>query len=170
MHTTFGGPGIMFTLVPLFIGIVFVFVIGSILIKAVQGVSEWSSNNSQPVLSENATVVSKRMDVHGSGEHSSTSYYTTFEILGGRRCEFEVSGAEYGLLAEGDTGHLRFQGSRYLTFNRVPIVPPSPVVPPDPVPANLVCEYCRSAIPAGSIKCISCGWTYQPKRMEVQSG
>lgn len=160
----------MFTLVPLFIGIVFVFVIGSILIKAIRGASEWASNNSQPVLTENATVVSKRIDVQGSSDHSSTSYYTAFEMSDGGRREFTVSGAEYGLLAEGDTGHLRFQGSRYLAFNRVPIVPSPPVVPPDPVPASLVCEYCRSAIPSGSIKCMSCGWTYQPKRMEVQSG
>ena len=32
--------------------------------------------------------------------------------------EFHVSGLEYGMLAEGDTGSLTFQGTRYLSFER----------------------------------------------------
>ena len=32
--------------------------------------------------------------------------------------EFQVSGIEYGMLAEGDTGELTFQGTRYLAFER----------------------------------------------------
>ena len=34
------------------------------------------------------------------------------------RMEFQVSGIEYGILAEGDTGELTFQGTRYLAFER----------------------------------------------------
>ena len=32
--------------------------------------------------------------------------------------EFLVSGTEYGMLAEGDSGELTFQGTRYLNFQR----------------------------------------------------
>ena len=32
--------------------------------------------------------------------------------------EFHVSGSDYGMLAEGDTGRLTFQGTRYLSFER----------------------------------------------------
>lgn len=33
--------------------------------------------------------------------------------------EFSVSGSEYGMLADGDKGNLSFQGSRYLSFERI---------------------------------------------------
>ena len=36
----------------------------------------------------------------------------------GERKEFHVSGKEYGLLAEGDSGKLTFQGTRYKGFER----------------------------------------------------
>lgn len=50
--------------------------------------------------------------------HTFTSYYVTFQVESGDRMEFAVSGMEYGLLAEGDTGDLTFQGTRYLNFQR----------------------------------------------------
>jgi hypothetical protein len=50
--------------------------------------------------------------------HHSTHYYVTFEVESGDRMELSLSGHEYGLLAEGDTGHLSFQGTRYLSFER----------------------------------------------------
>ena len=36
----------------------------------------------------------------------------------GDRMELRLSGAEYGMLAEGDRGRLTFQGTRYLSFER----------------------------------------------------
>ena len=53
-----------------------------------------------------------------NGYHTSTSYYATFEVESGDRMEFHLSGSEYGMLAEGDMGKLRFQGTRYLGFER----------------------------------------------------
>ena len=50
--------------------------------------------------------------------HISTSYYVTFQVESGDRMEFAVTGAEYGLLIEGDQGALTFQGTRYLGFQR----------------------------------------------------
>lgn len=77
-------------------------------------------------------MVGKRIDVthhqhanagdqtgaHGYHTTSSTSYYVTFQVESGDRMEFSVSGAEYGMLIEGDRGRLSFQGTRYLGFER----------------------------------------------------
>ena len=49
---------------------------------------------------------------------SSTTYYATFQVESGDRMELRLSGAEYGILAEGDRGRLTFQGTRYLSFER----------------------------------------------------
>ena len=50
--------------------------------------------------------------------HTFTSYYVTFQVESGDRMEFEISDMEYGMLAEGDSGELTFQGTRYLNFQR----------------------------------------------------
>ena len=52
------------------------------------------------------------------GHHTTSTYYVTFQFESGDRMEFSVDGSEYGLLAEGDTGNLCFQGTRYLSFKR----------------------------------------------------
>lgn len=79
-----------------------------------------------------AVIVAKRTDVsyhqhanagdmsgaHGFYTTSSTIYYVTFQVESGDRMEFHVSGLEYGMLTEGDTGRLTFQGTRYLSFER----------------------------------------------------
>ena len=54
---------------------------------------------------------------HGSSSH--TSYYVTFEFESKDRTEFRVNGKEYGMIAEGDYGKLKFQGTRFLEFNRI---------------------------------------------------
>lgn len=110
--------------------IVFCIVIGSFVVSAVKGVNEWSSNNKQPILDVKCIIISKRSEtirhaghtsangMHHSGG-SSTSYYVTFEFESKDRMEFSVSGKEFGLIAEGDIGMLKFQGSRFLEFNRI---------------------------------------------------
>ena len=55
---------------------------------------------------------------HGFYTTTNTMYYVTFQMESGDRMEFQVSGIEYGMLAEGDTGELTFQGTRYLAFER----------------------------------------------------
>lgn len=106
------------TFVPLF----FIFVFGMILFSIFRGVKEWSNNNKQPVLSVEATVTAKRMNVtnhaHENHHHSSTTYYVTFEVESGDRIELHVNGKEYGLISEGDEGKLTFQGTRFLGFER----------------------------------------------------
>jgi hypothetical protein len=113
----------MFTLVPIFIGVVFVIVIVGILVVAGKGIAEWAENNRKPVLTERATVVAKRTQTSGSvhqntGGNVSTWYYATFELPSGDRREFSIRGKEYGMLAEGDEGLLTYQGTRYKGFER----------------------------------------------------
>ena len=114
----FGVFGVMFT-------IMFVLVISVFVVTFVRGMKQWNKNNHSPRLTVPVTVVSKRADVshhHSAGEHhhshTSTSYYVTFEVESGDRVELHVPGTEYGLLVEGDTGDLSFQGTRYLGFER----------------------------------------------------
>lgn len=110
--------------------IVFALIVGTIIVNAIKGMSEWSNNNKQPVLDINCKVVSKRISVSHTNSHtdgssvhhsgtSHTSYYVTFEFESKDRTEFCVNGKEYGMIAEGDYGKLRFQGTRFLEFNRI---------------------------------------------------
>jgi hypothetical protein len=123
--------GFLFQIVPIFIGIIFVIVIGGIFFSLIKGIGQWHKNEQSPKLSVPATVKSKRADVsrrsnihhHQDNHHHHTSsthtrYFVTFEFESGDRSEFHVSGKEYGLLSEADTGMLTFQGTRYLGFDR----------------------------------------------------
>jgi hypothetical protein len=124
----FGGFSIMFAIVPVIIIIGFVLVFGTIIARSIQGAHQWKRNNDSPVLTVDATVVTKRADVHhyhnntgANNMHhssSSTTYYVTFEVASGDRMEFQTMDTEYGLLVEHDTGKLTFQGTRYLGFER----------------------------------------------------
>lgn len=118
---------IMEFLFPFFFFAVFGMVLIVFVVTLVRGIGEWRKNNNSPRLTVPAKVVSKRTSVsrghhHGANGHmhttSSTWYYATFEVESGDRMELGVSGSEYGMLAEGDTGKLTFQGTRYLSFER----------------------------------------------------
>ncbi len=107
-------------------------VFGMIIFQFVTGIGTWHKNNQSPRLSVSATIVAKRENIthhshanagdlsgaHGFHSTSSTSDYVTFQVESGDRIELQVSGREYGMLAEGDTGKLMFQGTRYLSFER----------------------------------------------------
>ena len=128
-----GFASMMFTIVPIFITVIFVLVVGGIILTVVRGIGTWSKNNASPRLTVPAQVVTKRTSVthhrhHAHGSHhggmgmghtaTHTSYYVTFQVESGSRIELPLSGTEYGLLAEGDRGKLTFQGTRYLGFAR----------------------------------------------------
>ncbi|MCQ6268631.1 DUF2500 domain-containing protein [Fictibacillus sp. WQ 8-8] len=109
----------MFQFGPIFIGIVFVIVISVIIIGIVSSLSQWNKNNNSPKLSVKAKVVTKRTSIRGGGETSAhNDYYVTFQVESGDRMELEVKGDKFGMLVEGDTGELSFQGSRFLGFSR----------------------------------------------------
>ena len=116
----------LFQFGPIFIGIIFIFVIGSILFTIFKGIGQWHKNEQSPRLSVPAIIKAKRTDVSRSSNNDNnslssstyTTYYLTFEFESGDRTEFHVSGKEYGLLSENDTGILNFQGTRFLGFER----------------------------------------------------
>ncbi|WP_108670240.1 DUF2500 domain-containing protein [Peribacillus acanthi] len=116
----------MFTIFPIIFAIIFVIVIGTILVSIFKGVGQWNKNNQAPRLSVPAIVKTKRSDVRGHNHsandhathHTSTRYFVTFEVESGDRMELTMEGNQYGLLAEGDTGILTFQGTRFLGFER----------------------------------------------------
>ena len=119
----FGGDpgfGVTFSIMQIMVPVMFVLVFGIIIVTMVRGVGEWNKNNQSPKLTVPVTVVAKRSDVHRGIEtmHTFTSYYVTFQVESGDRMEFEISDMEYGMLAEGDSGELTFQGTRYLNFQR----------------------------------------------------
>ena len=89
--------------------ILFFFILGSDIRRA-------RINSKQPVKKAEAKVVAKRIKVWG--DHSHTNYYVTFEYYNSERAEFEVEEGLYGLLVEGDTGMLTYQGYRVLDFRR----------------------------------------------------
>ena len=103
--------------------LIFFLILGMFIFMIVKGLSTWNKNNQSPRLTVDATVVAKRTDVthHYYGDDMATHatwYYATFQVESGDRMEFSVDGMEYGMLAEGDTGKLSFQGTRYLSFER----------------------------------------------------
>lgn len=121
--------GLFISIFPVIMTALVFFIFATVLIR---GVGQWRTNNRSPRLSVAATVVAKRQAVshhthhnagdvtgaHGMYTTADTSYYVTFQVKSGDRMELLVRGTEYGLLAEGDTGELTFQGSRYLGFER----------------------------------------------------
>lgn len=117
------GFGMEFQLFNVMFFLIFFLILGMFLFMIVKGLSTWNKNNQSPRLTVDATVVAKRTDVthHHNGDNMapySTWYYATFQVESGDRMEFAVDGMEYGMLAEGDTGKLSFQGTRYLSFER----------------------------------------------------
>ena len=122
------GFDFMFTLVPIFIGVIFVIMLVSIISGLSRNAKRERKNDESPRVTADAKVVSKRMQVgenrhrHGSDDmmhsYNYSKYFVTFEFESGDRVEMPVDGSEYGLLVEGDTGKLTFQGTRYLSFSR----------------------------------------------------
>ncbi len=119
-----GGTGSMVTIVIVIIAVILAAIIGSRLYI-------WNKNNHSPRETGKARVVTKRMKVSGMGGHrlrsdimadttssTTTRYFVTFELENGKRLEFRVNDGEYGMLAEGDSGELTWQGTRYLGFER----------------------------------------------------
>lgn len=112
--------------------LLFLCVFGVIIYGIVRNISTWHKNNQSPRLAVSARIVAKRADVschhhpnagdasgaHGFSTVSNTSCYVTFQVESGDRLELAVNGAAYGMLTEGDVGTLRFQGTRYLGFDR----------------------------------------------------
>lgn len=112
--------GIIFSFV--FFPVIFVGIFGLVIYVIAKSVKEHREeealNDQSPVVTAPAKAVAKRSHVTGSDDSTSTHYYVTFEFQEGTRIEFTVEGEAFGMIAEGDTGNLTFQGTRYLGFVR----------------------------------------------------
>ena len=122
----------MFYIFNVLFSIIFLCILGLIIYNIAKNISTWNQNNHSEKLTVPAKIVAKRTQVsqhqqpnagdpsgaHGFTVISSTSYYVTFELENGGRMELSVKGSEYGMLVEGDTGVLSYQGTRYLGFER----------------------------------------------------
>lgn len=111
------------TVIPIFLALM----IGIVAVSAGRGLLVWSRNNSSPLLTISARIVSKRSEVRqqqlqdeSQSSRTQTTYYLTYETDEGIRMEFKVDGNEFGMSAEGDNGLLTYQGTRYHGFQRRP--------------------------------------------------
>ncbi len=129
MSTTFFPPFFGFPSIFVVVWIIlFCVIVGAIIHTLVTSIKENVKNNNSPILNVSAIVVSRRIKVSRRGRHSTgnhtyvgrdiTTYYVTFQFDSGDRLELKVNDHEYGMLVENDKGNLKFQGTRYLEFNR----------------------------------------------------
>lgn len=115
-----------FSIMSILFPIVFLAVLGFIVAMLIQSLRTWNKNNHSPRLTVEAKVVSKRSSTthhHSGTDHmmssTTTTYYVTFQVESGDRMELQVPGHQYGYMVEGDMGRLTFQGTRFLTFDRM---------------------------------------------------
>lgn len=134
----------MSSVFPVFFFIVFFGIVGFMIAVFAKALSERAANDRAPVETRSARIVSKRSNVSGTSNGSHTSYFVTFEFEDGSRREMRANGDAFGLLAEGDFGVLRSQGTRFISFARQAEITPSPAVSSE-----------------GWHKCEACGATYK---------
>jgi len=124
-----GGFPLIFSIVPVFITIVFILVIAGI----AWNVYRYFKNARAPRDTAYVKIVAKRMDVKQHSSHpqqdnsafpsagsSRTYYYITLEFDDGSRREYLDVKRLYGLVAEGDTGYAATQGDWIVDFQRQP--------------------------------------------------
>lgn len=109
----FGIFGILFSL---FFLVVFLFIVGVFIYVVSTNIKKANHNKNSPRLTVGAKVVAKRDQVRG--ENTYTFYFATFEFESGDRIELEMEGQESGMLVEGDSGQLTFQGTKFISFTR----------------------------------------------------
>lgn len=107
-----GGPGLMFTIVPIMVFVIF----GIVIVRMIAGAVDYGAQKSKPEQSKAVRVLSKRQ--HVWGKHSHTNYYATFEFENGERQEFQIPKKEIGYIVEGDFGTLVHQGTLFVGFKR----------------------------------------------------
>lgn len=99
--------------------VIFTIAIIVFIITFVKVFSQARRNSKAPKLTVEAKVVSKRQNYNGGRRNvGTTSYYVTFEVDSGDRMELYLSGMDYGMLVEGDTGKVTFQGTKFIEFER----------------------------------------------------
>ncbi|WP_098460762.1 DUF2500 domain-containing protein [Propionicimonas paludicola] len=102
----------------LIIGLIVLLFVPTIL-RAATAIRRASRIANSPERSAEASVLSKRVEVsaieRGKPEQR---HFATFQFPSGERVEFELTGHQFGLLAEADQGTLTWKGPRYVGFTR----------------------------------------------------
>lgn len=120
----------MFSVFPVMFMLMFGLFFVIFVITIIKGIANTARNAQSPIITVEAKVVGKRMDVSTHHHHnadnaamshdtSSTTYYITFETEHGERLELSLSGRMYGLIIEGDLGKLTYQGTWFKDFQRI---------------------------------------------------
>lgn len=119
---------------PILFLVVFLLVIGTFVYVIISGLVRFFKNKASPQLVVLARVVAKRTETgsspghtychgtshyHRSHSHTFTRYFITFELEDKERIELQVTGRDYGLIAEEDKGRLTYQGTRFQWFDRI---------------------------------------------------
>lgn len=107
----------MFDVFSIIFFIMFALVLTLIVSTLIKGFRQERQNDNSPRLTVEATVVAKR--THVRGDHAHTTYFATFQVPSGDRMEMNIPYDRFGYLVEGDQGKLTFQGTRFLSFERV---------------------------------------------------
>ena len=110
----FGG---IFRIFPILFLFMFALVFGLILSTLFRSAKQNRINNQSPRITSEATVVTRRTQVRG--DHAHTTYFATFQFESGDRMELMIPHNRFGYLVEGDRGKLTFQGTRFVSFERI---------------------------------------------------
>lgn len=117
-----------FRLFGIMFAVIFFITISIVAFFAVRAFRQWGKDKDAPRLTlDDVTIVTKRFNVGRKMDDTDmistslryTSYYVTFETDCGERMELRVRGSEYGMLVEGDRGRLTFQGTWFVSFQRM---------------------------------------------------
>lgn len=90
-----------------------------VILRATTAMRQASRVTNSPERSAEATVLGKRIELPAiEGGRTGQRHFATFQLASGERIELELTGHQFGLLAEADQGTLRWKGPRYLDFDR----------------------------------------------------
>ena len=90
-----------------------------VILRAMTAMRRASTITNSPARSAEATVLSKRIELSSDDAgRTEQRHFATFQFASGERVELELTGHQFGLLAEADQGTLHWKGPRYLDFDR----------------------------------------------------
>ena len=106
------------------IGLIFAVVIGGITWQQIQKMRGSARNDTLPVLTTSATLVSKRKEIMAQPPGinpknqipPSTTFFASFRLPDSQTVEVQMDDAQFATLTEGEAGRLTYRGTRFLGF------------------------------------------------------
>lgn len=113
-------------MVLILIGLFFAVVIGGITYQQIQKMRVSARNNTLPILTTSATLVSKRKDIIAQPPGinpknqiaPSTTFFASFRLPDSQTVEVQVNDVQFATLTEGEVGQITYQGTRFLGFTK----------------------------------------------------